>query len=288
VVPLLSTREFRGEGGWDTGSAPLVPVAVFDEQNERIAFAPSDIVMARKGRLGLFRHPPAKRPYTFSHTIFVIKPDAFVDPDYLLVALRRPEVVGWLEQEMNSNTGVPTLGKSYTEKLPIPIAPGDEQRVISQRVAVLLQRVEALRAPVAAASDRMERIERGALAKAFRGELVPQDPSDEPAAVLLERIRAARAAEPDAPRRGRVARTPTTSSATATPINGHAATNHDDSLDLVIAAFHQGQPRLTAAAITDTTGLPAGAVKQALKELVDAGQVKVAGKGRGAAYVWAP
>jgi type I restriction enzyme S subunit len=32
------------------------------------------------------------------------------------------------------------------------------------------------------------------LAKAFRGELVPQDPADEPAAILLERIRAAREA----------------------------------------------------------------------------------------------
>jgi type I restriction enzyme S subunit len=47
---------------------------------------------------------------------------------------------------------------------------------------------------------------RALLAKAFRGELVPQDPNDEPASVLLERIRAARQAEAAASgpsRRGR-------------------------------------------------------------------------------------
>ena len=46
-------------------------------------------------------------------------------------------------------------------------------------------------------------IERLTLAKAFRGELVPQDPNDEPASVLLERIRAARGAEPQPAKRGR-------------------------------------------------------------------------------------
>jgi type I restriction enzyme S subunit len=38
------------------------------------------------------------------------------------------------------------------------------------------------------------------LAKAFRGELVPQDPNDEPASVLLDRIRAERDATPAKPR----------------------------------------------------------------------------------------
>ena len=44
------------------------------------------------------------------------------------------------------------------------------------------------------------RLTQSILAKAFRGELVPQDPSDEPANVLLERIKAQRAATPKAKR----------------------------------------------------------------------------------------
>jgi type I restriction enzyme, S subunit len=41
-----------------------------------------------------------------------------------------------------------------------------------------------------------DRLDQATLAKAFRGELVPQDPNDEPAAALLERIHAEKQAEP--------------------------------------------------------------------------------------------
>jgi len=40
----------------------------------------------------------------------------------------------------------------------------------------------------------LDRLEATFLTEAFKGELVPQDPNDEPASVLLERIRAQRAA----------------------------------------------------------------------------------------------
>ncbi len=42
-------------------------------------------------------------------------------------------------------------------------------------------------------------LDRGALAKAFRGELVEQDPNDEPASVMLERLAAERAAAEASP-----------------------------------------------------------------------------------------
>jgi type I restriction enzyme, S subunit len=51
---------------------------------------------------------------------------------------------------------------------------------------------DAIERQVQAATARSECLTQSILAKAFRGELVPQDPTDEPASLLLERIRAAR------------------------------------------------------------------------------------------------
>jgi type I restriction enzyme S subunit len=69
-----------------------------------------------------------------------------------------------------------------------------------------LDRMVAEAQPAAALLDRLDQ---AVLAKAFRGELVPQDPNDEPASVFLERIRAGRAAEgKPATRRRRLTRMP--------------------------------------------------------------------------------
>ena len=136
---------------------------------------------------------------------------------------------------------------------------------------------------------RFEDMEQAALAKAFRGELVTQDATDEPASVLLDRIRAARAEELGQPRRGRGPRGddgPTVEEDNSIASGGQTTNGaHDPSLDLVAASF-QADGRLTATAIAEATGLDAAAVKAAIKALVDAGQVRVHGRARGTTYEW--
>ncbi len=74
------------------------------------------------------------------------------------------------------------------------VPPLSEQSEIVRRVEALFAYADRLEARYTAARAQVERLTPALLAKAFRGELVPQDPNDEPASVLLERIRAARAA----------------------------------------------------------------------------------------------
>ena len=92
-------------------------------------------------------------------------------------------------------------------KCPVPVPSNEEQDEIVRRVEQLFAFADQLEARVKAAQTRIDRLTQSILAKAFRGELVPQDPNDEPASLLLERIKAQRAAAPKA-RRGRRAATP--------------------------------------------------------------------------------
>lgn len=82
--------------------------------------------------------------YTFSHTVFILKTHPALSPDYVLWALRRRSVVEWLLREMNSNTGVPTLGKAVLEAMPLPIPPLAEQHRIVARLETLLAHIDTI------------------------------------------------------------------------------------------------------------------------------------------------
>lgn len=107
---------------------------------------------------------------------------------------------------MNTGSTIPQVNNTDISPLVIPLPPLAEQTEIVRRVEQLFAFADQLEARVKAAQVRIDRLTQSILAKAFRGELVPQDPNDEPASVLLERIKAQRAAVPKA-RRGRRAAT---------------------------------------------------------------------------------
>src|SRR5215211_3880166 len=88
-------------------------------------------------------------------------------------------------------------------KLLVPLPPLAEQHRIVAEVERRLSVVEEMEKTIDANLKRAERLRQAILARAFAGKLVPQDPADEPASVLLERIRTERVASPQiANRRG--------------------------------------------------------------------------------------
>ena len=102
----------------------------------------------------------------------------------------------------NATRGVAVRGINIGDvrAIQIPLPAIEEQTEIVRRVEQLFAFADQLEAKVASAKTRIDLLTQSILAKAFRGELVPQDPNDEPASVLLERIKAQRAAAPKAKR----------------------------------------------------------------------------------------
>jgi len=90
----------------------------------------------------------------------------------------------------NSTSGLYTLSLSKVRALPVPLPPLAEQRQILAEVELALSHADRMEQAVKQGLARSALLRQSILNKAFEGALVPQDPTDEPAPALLERITA--------------------------------------------------------------------------------------------------
>ncbi|TKD10357.1 restriction endonuclease subunit S [Polyangium fumosum] len=107
-------------------------------------------------------------------------------------------LAGWLESPLAQESlhamyrgiDMPGLNLRDVRRLPVPVIPLAEQEVLAAVLLKFKSRERALRDHMSEILRAAASVDRAILSKAFRGELVPQDPTDEPASALLERLRA--------------------------------------------------------------------------------------------------
>lgn len=124
-------------------------------------------------------------------------------PNFLHLALSSPQVRAVIERTAKSTSGVSNINSGELLDIEVPCPAVSEQEKAIAEVQRLFGRIDRLTRDVTPTIHLLSRLDQSILSRAFRGELVPQDPSDEPASVMLDRIRAEREAAGSAPKRRR-------------------------------------------------------------------------------------
>lgn len=122
-------------------------------------------------------------------------------PEWLYWVVSSPDFQALILANSSATT-LPIINKGRFQKLPLGLPPLQEQHEIVRRIESAFAKIDRLAKEAKRALELVGRLDEAILAKAFRGELVPQDENDEPAEFLLARIRAERETAPKG-KRGR-------------------------------------------------------------------------------------
>ncbi len=185
----LEPREYIAEAdyaGWMTRGLPSV----------------GDVLITTEAPLGNVVAIDWDFRFALAQRLICLKFDACVQGEFAAIVLQSPDFQLTLRANSSGST-VSGIKASRLKEVTISIPGLAEQAEIVRRVETLFAFADRLEARLAQAQAAVDRLTPSLLAKAFRGELVPQDPADEPAAELLKRMAASRAAPAPKTRKGR-------------------------------------------------------------------------------------
>jgi len=134
------------------------------------------------GRVGICNIKAA-----FSQQINAITPHPDIDLEYLAYYCHNIEEL--LRELWPGITYVPIVNKTLFSTVPIPLPPIQEQKEVINSIKNMLTQQKYLENQIIKLESQSKLLRQSILKKAFEGKLVPQDPNDEPAGILLEKIK---------------------------------------------------------------------------------------------------
>ena len=169
-----------------------------DDEVSTFALAQGDLLMIRSngsisivGKSALVSE--AEEEYLYAGYLMRLSSNrCVIIPQYLILALENHFVRMQIEQKAKSTSGVNNINAREVQSLVIPLCSANEQRLVFKQIAKDLSVIDALDREVKDQLSTAEVLRRAILVRAFSGQLLPQDPNDESASVLLDRIKAER------------------------------------------------------------------------------------------------
>ncbi|MCY4593179.1 MAG: restriction endonuclease subunit S [Bryobacterales bacterium] len=118
--------------------------------------------------------------------------DNVISKKYVSTYLTSDEGLKRLRENAKHAVNQASINQTDVGNTSVPIPSIEEQHLIVQRVEQQLSQADSLMSQVESHIDEAEVLRQSILSRAFSGRLVPQDPNDEPASVVLDRIKAER------------------------------------------------------------------------------------------------
>jgi type I restriction enzyme S subunit len=187
---VLRTSDISEAGKVNLNTAPHLPLT--PEEFAKYKAERGDLLITRTGSLGTLA--------VFDDIVEAI-PGAYLIQYRLAAPLETSWYVFYFlkspvgqKQLIGGGAGVgrPNLNAPTIEAIPIPLPPFAEQTHILAEVESYSSVIDQLEITIDAELKRSEHLRQSVLKSAFSGQVVTQDPADEPASVLLERIKAER------------------------------------------------------------------------------------------------
>jgi type I restriction enzyme S subunit len=167
----------------------FVPKSYFESLSKIRKPEIDDILFTVTGSIGIPVIVDTDEPFVFQRHIAILKANKnIILAKYLLYALGSDQIQ---KQALNIATGTAqlTIPLGGLRNFQIQLPSLEEQKEIVRRVEKMFAKIDKMEEEYQKAAKLCDRLEQATLAKAFRGELVPQDPNDEPASVLLEQVK---------------------------------------------------------------------------------------------------
>jgi len=185
---LSSKNVTSGHIDWD--NIMYIPESLHNELYARLAPQKNDILLAKNGTTGVAAIVDRDCIFDIYVSLALLRIIGYIiSPEYLLSTIASSTIQNYFNSSLKG-IGVPNLHLEHIRTTLIPVAPINEQYRIATKLEQLLSFADNIESDKTDLQTTIQLTKSKILDLAIRGKLVPQNPDDEPANVLLDRIRA--------------------------------------------------------------------------------------------------